>query len=139
MKFNFDKFAFRTAETIRQDDVDRLARIRIPNADAWAKHLADEVASGGARLSHVLHDGKVIGSVLWRVEHDVERELVVMSVAAESGFSLVSFLAQAVDALAVAEKCDTARFHTIRPALVQFVQTRGWHASEIVMRKNYVT
>lgn len=137
MRLNLEKFALVQAERITQADVDRLACIRIPNAEVWAKHLAAEVGAGATRLSHIQHNGATIGTLTWRIESDVERELVVMSAAAAPGYSVTSFLAQAIEGLALAQKCDSARFHTIRPGLVKFAQERGWHTAEIVMRKNF--
>lgn len=132
-----DGYSLTAAESIEQTDIDRLARIRIPKSREWAEHHADDVRAGLTYLSRIAHDGRTIGSMLWRIEPDVERELVVMSVAAEPGYSITAFLASAVESLVIANRCESARFHTIRPALVRFVQSRGWHTAEIVMRKEY--
>jgi hypothetical protein len=50
---------------------------------------------------------------------------------------MTDFLAQAVDALAASEKCQSARYHTTRPALVLHGHRHGWQTSEIVLRKSY--
>jgi hypothetical protein len=132
------KFSLVEVSRLQPDDRGRLADISIPRAGDWADYFAKEVQHGGARLSHVQHAGRTIGTVLWRIESDVERELVVMSVASsDPKTSITAFLARAVDAIAAAEKCESARFHTIRPGLVKFAHGHGWHTSEIVLRKSY--
>ena len=133
-----NSFSLAESAEMQHDDKGRLADIAIARSEGWAEYFANEVKHGRARLSHVLHDGRAIGTVLWRIETDVERELVIMSVASsDPRLSISAFLAQAVDALAAVEKCDTARFHTIRPGLVKFAHGKGWHTSEIVLRKSY--
>lgn len=139
MSPRLDSFSLVESPRIRPDDKNRLADISIPKSAEWAAFLEKEVEQGHARISQVQHAGRVIGSVVWRIETDVERELVVMSAASsDPQISITAFLARAVDALAAAEKCASARFHTIRQGLVKFAHLHGWHTSEIVLRKTYV-
>ncbi len=138
MKDLLQNFSLVEVSRLQPDDRSRLADISIPRAADWANYFAWEVEHGGARLSHVQFEGRTIGTVLWRIEADVERELVVMTVASsDPKISITAFLAKAVDAIAAAEKCESARFHTIRPGLVKFAHEHGWHTSEIVLRKSY--
>lgn len=132
-----DQFSIREAETLSMEDRDRLESIRIPHSAGWADFLAHQVETAEAKLSQVMFAGRPVGTILWRIESDVERELVVMSVASEPGYLVRHFLAQAIDSIAAANKCESARFNTIRPGLVKFAQLHGWHTSEIVMRKSY--
>lgn len=138
MKPLLDTFSIVEAARLTPGDKNRLADISIPRAEGWANYFEKEVEHGRARLSHVMHSGREVGTVLWRIETDVERELVIMSVASsDPRLSITAFLAQAVDGIATAEKCASARFHTIRPGLVTFSHGQGWHTSEIVLRKAY--
>ena len=76
-----NSFSLAESAEMQPDDKGRLADIAIARSEGWAEYFANEVKHGRARLSHVLHDGRAIGTVLWRIETDVERELVIMSVA----------------------------------------------------------
>lgn len=138
MKFTLDSFALREASTLDPEHDARLRKLPLDYPDLWLDWFKRGLAGGTIHLSAVSCQGRDIGSLLWRIESEAERELVIMAAASsDPKISMTEFLSQAVDALAVELHCRSARFHTTRPALVALGHTHGWETSEIVLRKYY--
>jgi len=138
MQFSLDSFALKEAETLDPDHEARLRKLPLDFPDLWMDWFRERLARREIHLSTVSYQGRPIGTVFWRIENDAGRELVVMAVASsDPKIPMTEFLYQAADALAAAEKCRSARYHTTRPALVLNGHRHGWQTSEIVLRKYY--
>ena len=138
MKFTLNSFALREADTIDADHEARIKKLPLDFPDLWLDWFRERLARHEIHLSTVLHQGRPIGTLIWRVENDAGRELVLMAAASsDPHVAIHEFLAEAVDGLAAAEKCRSARYHTTRPALVLYGHKHDWQTSEIVLRKYY--
>lgn len=133
------RFSLSEASQLLPEETARLGRIPILNAEQWAELMQKSVNAGEAKTTLVHYNGEKIGCIVWRIENNVTRELVIMSAACDRvEIPVTAFLAQAVDQIAAAQKCESARIHTCRPALVKHAHKHGWQTTEIVVSKSYV-
>lgn len=102
-----------------------------------ADELGRQIAAGVSTAHNIVHEGKRVGITITRVEEGKTRELVLVAVYCGAAVPLSREIAEAVEAMARAEKCDSIRFHTVRPAAARFAADEyGFRCAEIVMRKD---
>ncbi|MDD2764176.1 MAG: hypothetical protein PHE83_09415 [Opitutaceae bacterium] len=138
MKFSLNSFSLREAESIDPDHETRIRKLPLDFPDLWMEWFREKLAHREIHLSTVSFEGRAVGTLIWRIEQDAGRELVLMAASSsDPKIDMKQFLSQAVDALAAAQQCRSARFHTTRPGLVLHGHQQGWQTSEIVLRKYY--
>lgn len=101
-------------------------------------YLLEDIRAGRAKVAHIEREGVRVGFVVFEATADHElfihaafgrddrRNLVDELVGDGSGL---------LETLARACECTVIRFHTQRAGLVSRALERGFHVSEIVMRK----
>lgn len=114
------------------------ARIPFDSPHESADLLARLVREGSATSHRLMHDGRRVGLVITRVdEGNTGRELVLVAAYCDAEAPLSREIADAVEALARAERCASIRFHTVRPAAARYaVDQYGFRLTELVLRKN---
>lgn len=114
------------------------ARIPFDSAAASADELKQQIASGESHAAQIHHDGQRVGLLVTRIEtlRDGRREFVLVAAFADSTAPLTPQIASAAESLALAENCNSIRFHTVRAAAARLAaEAYGYRLAEVVMRK----
>lgn len=114
-----------------------LWRIPHDNPTECMATLVEDVKAGEYEVLQMLHNGKQVGHIIYKVEqgdHGSEF-LIVAATATDPTAQLTENILPLIEDLARRMNCRTMRLHTMRLGLVAKAMEQGWHTSEIVLRK----
>jgi hypothetical protein len=120
------------------DDVEKWQdRIPFDNPTGFKDYLFREYNAGRIKIIDVEKDHERIGFLAYKIICNQGREFHVLATYIENqSFDCSDYLDALVTKLALAFKCSSLSFSTIRAGLIQKQIKNGFRIAEVVLRKN---
>jgi hypothetical protein len=112
----------------------------IPNDDpgqSFVEVVMAQLRDGSAKLCELRIEGVHVGWTVYKIETTSEhREFVSIATKTDKTRGEAENIGVVIEAFAKSLRCQSIRMHTVRHGLVLKALNNGWHAAEIVLRKN---